>query len=147
MAQKEGKRISFCAAILYSECIILPRQARDKHREKHSKQTRFCRPPPAEFGEAEEGAAAMLASRFRSKMVRRTPFLSQLHMNTIVLPRQARDKHRTTLRKSLAVCRHAGSSRRARRRNRRGSSRSGGGRCGTRPRRRARRRSGRCSRA
>ena len=45
----------------------------------------------------------MLASRFRSKMVRRTPFLSQLHMNTIVLPRQARDKHRATSRKSRCL--------------------------------------------
>jgi hypothetical protein len=35
--QRSGKKTSFCA--IYAKMIILPRQARDKHREKHSKKS------------------------------------------------------------------------------------------------------------
>ena len=38
--QVRRKRASFCA-ILYLKMIILPRQARDKHRESTQKETRF----------------------------------------------------------------------------------------------------------
>jgi hypothetical protein len=52
LAQTNGKKTGFFGH-LYIKCIILPRQARDKHRESTQKRARFLAgllPPPGLYG-------------------------------------------------------------------------------------------------
>jgi hypothetical protein len=77
---------------LYIKTIILPRQARDKHRENskkdvmHDKKVRHlgC------FDDDREAAQAVDTAARRYGTVFFRPFI----LKTIFLPRQARDKHR-----------------------------------------------------
>ena len=65
----------------YTKTSILPRQARDKHRENTQKREQrvFC-----------TGTCALR----RVCRARKRQFLGHLYIKCIILPRQARDKHR-----------------------------------------------------
>ena len=90
------------------KCIMLPRQARDKHRE-NSKKARFVAEnassyyrPEWSFWQAGIGTAAKYnATTFSPRVgdwtnvqVRKTVFFRHLYIKVMILPRQARDKHR-----------------------------------------------------
>ena len=87
---------------LYIKCIFLPRQARDKHRETSKKSgisLAFCPPrlrPVRQQGQQgqRDSGGALDAERERpgEKTALFVHFLYSLQM--IILPRQARDKHR-----------------------------------------------------
>jgi hypothetical protein len=74
--------------------IILPRQARDRHRESTQKQTVFS----GDRGEEQEGWTGNRGNGAfngrRADQVRTRVFLRRFVLNVILLPRQARDKHR-----------------------------------------------------
>ena len=90
--------------------IILPRQARDKHRE-NSKKDAFLQELTAKADTKMEAALASVAKQQAmagaalSKQietvvaVRQTPLWASFMLTTIVLPRQARDKHRESSKK------------------------------------------------
>jgi hypothetical protein len=85
---------------LYINVIVLPRQARDKHRESTQKQAAVFSGP--------HRPAAVGGLRSDPKMVDRCEkrhFLSHLYIKCIFLPRQARDKHRENSKKSGVLCR------------------------------------------
>jgi len=70
--------------------ILLPRQAREKHRESSTRKR--------------EGDAFAQEKRLRYKdeeltQVRKRHFLRHLYIECIILPRQARDKHRENSKK------------------------------------------------
>jgi hypothetical protein len=77
-----GKKTGFLRH-LYIKCIILPRQARDKHRE-NSKKARFL-----------AGTRWNRRGTSHGKEMRKRSFLPLFMLGgMIVLPRQARDEHR-----------------------------------------------------
>jgi hypothetical protein len=80
---------------LYIKTIILPRQARDKHRETTQKRTFFS-------GECILSSPLILSfdpTNATGKKEKRLLFLSHLYIKCIILPRQARDKHRESTQK------------------------------------------------
>jgi hypothetical protein len=82
-----GKR-HFLRCHLHIKFIILPRQARDKHRENSKPEWRFlrrrCLRLPTAAGRTVSGEAV---------------FLSHLYRKTNILPRQARDNYRENTQK------------------------------------------------
>jgi hypothetical protein len=70
--------------------ILLPRQARDKHRESTQKKTVFA-----------DVRIVLLNSAL---LVRKTPFVRRFYLKTIILPRQAQAKHEGRRSKKKAFC-------------------------------------------
>jgi hypothetical protein len=86
--QGQVRKRHFLRCHLYIKCIILPRQARDKHRE-NSKKWRFLPVTPTGQDLAGNGAKTAVC-------------LSHLCIKTIFLPRQARDRHRERTQKRVS---------------------------------------------
>jgi hypothetical protein len=76
--------------IVLLKMVILPRQARDKHRKNLRKERRFLT--------GREGGAQGRAQD-RNGSARKRHFLRHLYIKIIILPRQARDKHRENSKK------------------------------------------------
>jgi hypothetical protein len=71
------------------KCMILPRQARDKHRENTQKRVAFS---PKQLFKA--------VFPMHTDQVKKRHFLSHLYIKVIILPRHAPDKHRENSKKS-----------------------------------------------
>jgi hypothetical protein len=96
----------FLRCHLYIKCIILPRQARDKHRESTQKSAVFSQytlwdghKVPAPHYKPPTGPV----SQGYSHVVRGTPFGARFYVNALNLPRQARDKHRKSCKKKAVL--------------------------------------------
>jgi len=76
--------------IVLLKMVILPRQARDKHRKNLRKERRFLT--------GREGGAQGRAQD-RNGSARKRHFLRHLYIKIIILPRQARDKQRENSKK------------------------------------------------
>ena len=79
--------------------IILPRQARDKHRKNSKKRRVLAGNGRDRNSRGCSGAAACNVFRWNQTRVRKTPLFEAFIPMMIVLPRQARDRHRKKLRK------------------------------------------------
>jgi hypothetical protein len=100
-----------------NEMIVLPRQARDKHRGKHSKQKRtfFASQillngrdlrdyQPQWLRENISFVTSVKDTYLFSATVKKRHFLRcRLYLKCIILPRQARDKHRESTQKQSGV--------------------------------------------
>jgi hypothetical protein len=73
--------------------MILSRQARDKHRE-NSKRDRFSLGSNGYKNLLITPPSELIRAAMNAMKVRKRHFLSHLYIKTMVLPRQARDKHR-----------------------------------------------------
>ena len=79
----------------YIEMIILPRQARDKHRE-NSKRDRFLAANCKHMQQQWAALEALYTAKRAKAIGAKTAFLSHSFIKPINLPRQAWDKHRKT---------------------------------------------------
>ena len=96
---------------LYTKCIILPRQTRDKHRENSKNEWRFLRSVVIEQHSTAFRASRVVLALLRGPRrsdgrsgdwwattavvpVRKTPLLCAISYQKVIIPRQARDKHR-----------------------------------------------------
>ena len=78
---------------LILKLIVLPRPARDNHRENSPKNgTVFS----GDLAAARAQHKPAVGEQGRADGMRKRHFLSHLYINLIVLPRQARDKHRVS---------------------------------------------------
>jgi hypothetical protein len=73
--------------------VILPRQARDKHRENSINDV-FLQARNAHTTTSEQPGPARTTSMLSTQAVRNRVFLRHLYIKMIILPRQARDKRR-----------------------------------------------------
>ena len=83
---------------LYIKPIILPRQARDKHKKTLKKEWRFSQDELKDWVECADGKH----ERFSHTLIRcenKTPFWSHLCIKMIILPKHARDTHRENSKK------------------------------------------------
>ena len=78
--------------------VILPRQARDKHRENSINDV-FLQARNAHTTTSEQPGPARTTSMLSTQAVRNRVFLRHLYIKMIILPRQARDKHRESTQK------------------------------------------------
>jgi len=93
---------------LYLQCIILPRQARDKHREStHSKKSGCVFRRYIPLFNASSRALKDVDKSLKvggpssaQTQVRKRLFLRHFYIKCIIVPRQARDKHRESTQKS-----------------------------------------------
>jgi hypothetical protein len=100
-AQEARKRRRFILKM-----VILPRQARDTHRENSKTQRRF--PTAGDAHPRPRSGSGQTASRPHSAShtqphlseVSKRHLLSHFYIKMIILPRQARDKHRESTQKS-----------------------------------------------
>ena len=108
-------RITAFLSHVYIKTIILPRQVRDKHRETTPKNPVFrtCRLRRRALGAAgrRRGPSRSSVTRLggRRCSVRKTNYVSFAMpfytKDAIILPRQARDKHRESLKRGMHLCR------------------------------------------
>jgi hypothetical protein len=78
--------------IHYVETVNLPRQARDKHKETLKKRARFFPSLGLAVYKQDHGGGEIVQLEVRKRV-----FLRHFILKTIVLPRQARDKHREAI--------------------------------------------------
>jgi hypothetical protein len=87
------KNRPFPTSFYTKHMIILPRQARDKHREHSKTNTAFSRRGGAAPGMGEPLLNVSYSNQ-KDRFGEKNVLFELFYIKTIILPRQARDKHR-----------------------------------------------------